>query len=574
MSARALFFVVALSAGLTLATTPAQAEPPASADPKAEAQSHFDLAVSHFDREEWSAALVEFLKSRELFPSKGNTKNAAICLRKVGRFDEALDMFEALLREFPELSPPDRALAEREVRELQASVATLDVRDAPAGAAVTIDSIERGKMPLKGPIRLAAGSHNVRVSMDGTLPFEARVDLTGRQAAVVHAALAALTQAGRLRILEHGGKALDVVIDGAVVGRTPWEGALAPGPHTALLRGEGKVGTPPESVTVTLDQVASLDLIAQELPGELRVEPKPLAGAVSIDGVPVGRGPWEGRLRAGPHQVRVTGDGYLPFAKNVSLDADKKEIVLAALSRDPSAFGRASAALGLELDGAVPIGALFGGDVATTCTGTCAPSLPVGVHGVLHGIYQAASGFGGGVDVGYLLASRSVTGRATTIQPLNRPINPGTSDDKLQLSGLTVGASAQFRTGERWSVLGRFGAGVLFGRMSDQRSGSFQNSKSETYTVNLQKSASATYLYFAPELRIGRRFGEHFELNAGVAVMIMTALSQPKWKDDTRILTTNNPATQGDGQGTFGDNTLLGSFVLFVVPGIGARYDF
>lgn len=91
---------------------------PATGDAaKDDARGHFDLGISHFDREEWAAALVEFLKSRELFPTKGNTKNAAICLRKVGRFDEALDLFEALLRDFSDLSPTDHDLAQRDRRD-------------------------------------------------------------------------------------------------------------------------------------------------------------------------------------------------------------------------------------------------------------------------------------------------------------------------------------------------------------------------------------------------------------------------------------------------------------------------
>src|SRR3569623_2298163 len=58
---------------------------PATDQQKADAKSHFDAGISHFDRQEWAAALVEFLKSRELYPTRGNTKDAAICLRKVGR---------------------------------------------------------------------------------------------------------------------------------------------------------------------------------------------------------------------------------------------------------------------------------------------------------------------------------------------------------------------------------------------------------------------------------------------------------------------------------------------------------
>jgi hypothetical protein len=554
--------------------TPPAPSAPAPDDARERAKEHFLRGVDHTDRGEWDAALVEFLRSREILPTVKNTYNAAICLRRVNRFDEALDMYETLLRDFPELPADDRQIAQRELAQLQASVGTIELRGGTAGASVLIDGRARGTLPLPGPARVGAGTHTIRVSRDGFLPFEARAEVVGMQTAVVNVQLVALTAGGRLHVGEQTGTAIDVVVDNAVVGKTPWDGVLAPGTHTVVLRGEGKVGTQPVSAAVTLNQTVTLNLLAEELDGSLRVQPKPPTASVSIDGVVVGRGAWEGRLRAGSHAVDVSADGYLAFRRDVDLKKDTPEAIEATLARDPSTFAGPSAAFGLELDLAAPIGVAFGGDVASTCTGSCSSSVPLGLQTVLHGIYEAGSGFGGGVDVGYLLAFRSSAGRSTSIAPIQRPSNPGTADDTLRLSGFTAGASAQFREGDRWPLLGRFGAGVLFGSISDTRSGSFENSKNEAYTVDLRKSASATYVYFAPELRIGRRFGQHFELNAGLTVLIMAALSQPKWKDNTQILTTDNPPTQGDGYGTFGDNTLLGSFVVFVAPGVGGRYDF
>jgi hypothetical protein len=46
------------------------------------------------------------------------------------------------------------------------------------------------------------------------------------------------------------------------------------------------------------------------------------------------------------------------------------------------------------------------------------------------------------------------------------------------------------------------------------------------------------------------------------------SLSQPTWTDGTKIL------TKSDGLGTFGDDTLFGSFVALVSPGIGGSYTF
>jgi len=50
--------------------------PPVEQARKDEAKNHFDVGLAHLDRSEWSAALAEFLRSRELFPTRAGTKNA------------------------------------------------------------------------------------------------------------------------------------------------------------------------------------------------------------------------------------------------------------------------------------------------------------------------------------------------------------------------------------------------------------------------------------------------------------------------------------------------------------------
>src|SRR5262252_10601528 len=104
-----------------------------------QARAHFERGVSHFDRGEWEAALLEFVHSRELVATRRNTKNTAICLRKVGRLVEALEMFETLVQDFADLSPAERALIDREIDDLEARVGMLEIVDAPFGAAITVD---------------------------------------------------------------------------------------------------------------------------------------------------------------------------------------------------------------------------------------------------------------------------------------------------------------------------------------------------------------------------------------------------------------------------------------------------
>jgi hypothetical protein len=529
----------------------------------AEARRHFELGVAHFDRQEWQAALVEFLSSRELAPTRGNTKNAAICLRKVGRFDEALDMFEALLGDFPDLSPADRELARREISELLASVGTLELRDAPSGAHVSIDGVDRGTTPLPGPVRLAAGTHNVRVVKEGSLPFEARVDLAGRKAEIVRVRLAALTQAGRLRVTEKNGNKVEVFVDGSEAGTAPWDGALAPGVHTVSLRGEGTLGTPPTRVKVEVGKVIALELVAVPLNSELEVSAEPASAEILVDEVLVGRGMWKGRLRSGAHRIAVRLEGHEPFARALTLADGEREVVPVVL--EPR-FSKAR--ILLELEAGIPIGLLWGGDLMNACTPPCSSSLPFGVYALAHAAYRFSSGIGLGIHAGYLRMWTTLAQRSESMIVVDTPY-PGTVDDHLRLAGLMAGAEADYAFGARWPLTLRMAAGALLGAVTDARSGTFVDSDDSSYEVSAPTQyPRASYFYLSPEVRLGYRVGEHFETSVGAKLLVLAALQRPTWDSDKLV------DVGADGVGAFPATNLTGAVMIAVLPGIAARYAF
>ncbi|HEX6272680.1 MAG TPA: PEGA domain-containing protein [Polyangiaceae bacterium] len=530
----------------------------------AEARRHFELGVAHFDRNEWQAALAEFLISRELAPTRSNTKNAAICLRKVGRFDEALDMFEALLREFGDLSPADRELALREIAELEASVGTLEIRDAPTGARVTIDGVDRGTAPLAGPVRLPAGTHTVRVAMDGALPFEARVVLGGRQAKLVNVRLVSLTQAARLQVREKKGLPVDVLIDGTRVGTAPWDGALAPGVHVVALRGEGTLGTPPIRVALEVGKELGLELSALPLRAELEVRMKPESADVFVDGVPVGRGVWRGRLESGSHRVEARLVGYAPFVRTLTLGDDEHELVSSVL--EPS---RPGARVLVELDAGVPVGLLWGGDLMSACTPPCSSSLPLGVYALGHAAYRFSSGIGLGVHAGYLRLSTKLSERSEFMAPQNRAQHPGTVNDYLRVAGLMAGAEADYAVGADWPIIARIAAGALIGAATDERSGTFVDSEGASYSVSAAQYPRASYFYLGPELRFGYRVGTHFEASLGLKLLVLAALARPTWDGDELYY-----AGDTDRAGVFESASLTGPVMVVALPGVAARYAF
>lgn len=548
-----------------------QAAPAAdAAKQKSEAQAHFERGLALADKGAYEPALAEYRRSVELYPTRAAMKNAAVCLRWLKRHDEALDQYEALFRTFRELPEPLKSEAQRAVVELLPLVGALVIDGAEPGAVITVDGRRRGEHPLLSPLRLGAGSHVVRVYREGFEPFEAGIEIAGGQTARMPARLARLVQAGRLRVAEKGGKALDVVVDGNVVGVTPWEGPIAVGDHAVMLRGEDRFGAPPSPVSIRAGARADLVLAAEELDAAMGVVPVPAEASVAIDGLFVGRGTWDGRVRPGAHRVDLVADGYLKAARSVTLARGGRGMVAATLDRDPRSkrWQRPGRFL-LEVGGGAALSPSFGA-LGNGCSKACAQPLGAGGYGLFHGGYELGSGFGFGVEAGYLRVQQATTGRATSIQAVGRAApSAGTADDTRKLRTFLAGAWAGLGAGGRLRLRVRLGAGVALGTLSDTRTGTFTAQDGARFDVGpLIQAPSTTWFYLAPEVRLGVRLGGHVELSAGVAGLTLIGLSPRRW-DATQ------PVRAGDdGYGTFAADPLVAPVILALTPGLSARYDF
>ncbi len=551
--------------------TPSAPPAPSSASDakKEEAKTRFDRGMVLFDKKVWDAALVEFLESRAAYATRSNTQNAAICLRNLNRFDEALDLFEALVKEFPTLSPPDRSAVDKEIEELQALVGAITIGATEAGALITIDGRERGVAPTP-PLRVAAGTHVLRVYKEGFAPIEKRVEVAGRQTLVVAAKLETLGVSGRLSVTEDGGKVAEVLVDNVVVGKTPFSGLVAIGEHVVFLKGEGNLGTQPANATVRINQVTPIVLALEALESTLRVEPTPSGASVAVDGVVVGNGLWDGHLRKGAHKVEIAQAGFLPQARSVTLVANGNERLVVQLERDPDSplwqaqkrpriFG--------ELVASFPLALSVGGDVSDGGSA----SFPLGFVGRAHVGYELPTGLGFSLDAGYLYLARTVEDRSVTLRPVGKPEAPAVASDKLSIKGLLLGGSAQLHRptfGEKMPLLLRVGIGALLASANDRRSADATPAGGALVTVDTTRTAdSAPYLYVAPEVRVGYRIGDRVELSAGLEIMIMVPLKEPRWDAQNAVVVGNQGLAGYDSQSLFG--------TLFLVsPGIGARFDF
>jgi hypothetical protein len=569
---------------------PAAAQPPPAAPAgemspedarKAEARERFEKGVRLLKQRLFGPALAELLLSRTLYPTWSATSAAAVCLRELQRYDEALDMFEALVRDFAGALPAEtKEAAARSIVELRGLVGTIDIQEAEIGSSVYIDGQLRGDYPLLSPLRVPAGSHLLRVHKEGFHAFEQRIDVAGGKTASVTARLRALARAGRLRVIEQGGKILDVVIRGSVVGKTPWEGQLDEGEHTIFLRGEGRLGTQPVSVSVRFRETTPLILAAEELEASLRVEPTPAGASVAIDSVVVARGTWEGRLRAGEHKIEVAAPGFLPLVERVSIPRAGSRVLSITLQRDPtSPFAPKAprkARFIAELGEGVALTVTFGGDIVGGCSGSCSRAVGVGGYGVVRGGYELGSGLGFGLSAGYFTLWQRTSDRSTVVhaQGIDTP-HQGVADDLLRLSAPFAGGWVGYSLGERIRFHFRAGAGAARAIIYNERSGVFTASGGKSYKIGpVSERHSASLLFLSPDLRVGLQLGRHVELNLGVEAPLLIIPSPPEWgppeeSDDP------HPIYAGtDGFGTFGADQLLSHAVILLVPGLGARFDF
>jgi hypothetical protein len=410
-----------------------------------------------------------------------------------------------------------------------------------------------------------------RVFKEGYEAFETRIDVAGGKLVSVQATMAKLKDSGKLRVTERSGRTLDVVVDGVSVGKTPWQGTLAVGDHTVMLRGKGKLGSQPSKANVRSQQLTQLALLAEDLDASLRIDPTPAGASVWINSVNVGNGVWLGRLKTGSHTVEVKAEGFVDSKQTVELERGKRETLRVELDRDEDA-PRWQKPSKWTLDGtaAVVIAPTFGGDIADSCGDSCSNPIGLGGLALLHGTYEFGSGLGFGIELGYLIATKSVDGRDAQLTPRGYPsANTGVVNDDLRLQGFMAGATLGYHFEGKVPVQLQLGAGVLAGQLRDERRGVFNAEAGDTYEAfPVADFHSATYIYIDPALRVGYLVSDNIELTAQVQALFLIGLSTPKWDKGIEM------NAGSDGVGNYAEESLMGDFVGMVAPGLNLRYTF
>ncbi|MCK9464211.1 MAG: hypothetical protein M0R80_31725 [Proteobacteria bacterium] len=153
-----------------------------------EARAAFQEAVEKFDSGGYEGAVTLFRKAYELNPSWKLLYNVGQCEAALKRHGEALEAFEQYLSQGgDEIEVTRRGEVLAEVERLRKMSGSIEI-SAPAGALVLVDGVERGRAPLPGRIRVAAGvDHAVRVELGGELLADRAVRVGGEENLLVDA---------------------------------------------------------------------------------------------------------------------------------------------------------------------------------------------------------------------------------------------------------------------------------------------------------------------------------------------------------------------------------------------------
>jgi hypothetical protein len=483
-------------------------------------------------------ALEFFVRSRAIVPSMQNTLNSAICLDQIGRFDEALEMYEDVLTKFGEqLDTDSKQAMAPSMAALRRKVGTIEVSANVEGSLI-IDARMRGKLPILSPVRVMPGPHVVRVVKDGYETFEKSVVVKAGESTAVDAKLAPLASAGRLRIEDKALEGGELFVDGAMVGKLPWEGTLAPGDRLFWVR-KGDIGSAPRKATVVQGQTVLAQVVAGPLGPDMRIVLEPATAQMYIDGVLVGKGTWQGRLPIGKHTIDARELGYFALTHPMVVAAETRGDAKLALKADKAhprwGVAAPSGRFTLDLLGGAALSNSFGSSAETQCSsGNCASrSIPLGFIAGARGGYELPMGLGFEVGGGYMSMTakveRNVNESFSTpaVEKLKLPAGTANSEytinETLRVRGPVAFAGVTYRRGlgAIFEAQGRVDIGVWIASFSDTLSGT-ATSGGVTRDVSVSgsgKTGHAAPVFVMPGIDLFVKKG-HWRVGVGLSAAI------------------------------------------------------
>ena len=221
---------------------------PTAAFQQAEARTHFQTGVGHYQGGRFAEAIAEFLTAYRLFASPVILFNLAQAYRSDGQLSNAITTFRRYIDENPRLTPTQRQDVEGVVREIETTRAVLSFEVEPAGAEITLDGRVLGTSPLPRGVEVLPGPHEIAVTLALHEPVTQTINVHAHERRLFQTNLHPVENNARLVVNVLPADA-EITLDGAPVGRGTHDQRLRPGIHQLSF---SAAGYQPRSENVTV----------------------------------------------------------------------------------------------------------------------------------------------------------------------------------------------------------------------------------------------------------------------------------------------------------------------------------
>lgn len=299
----------------------AQSAPPPTPQDLANYKVHFDTAKKLMKSQAPDVAATEF-EAAYAAVHNPDALRAALDAYKQNNdaAKQTITAHHLLDAHAKELKAGEKKTLEALIATLAPGVGQLDLKASEVGAALKLDSVDYGLTPPAARILLNPGQHKYSLRKAGFEPLDGDFAVQGGQTATVAAQLEKEITSGKVSVTEKSGAALDVLVDGTVVGPAPWTGDLPLGTHQVSGHSD-TMDAPAQSVEVVKRTPASVTLVATATTGTLEVSTADGKGIIYVDDKVAGEGKASTTLAVGPHKVRVTREGYLDAERAADVKA-------------------------------------------------------------------------------------------------------------------------------------------------------------------------------------------------------------------------------------------------------------
>lgn len=168
-------------------TSGEEVQAPEMSEEEALALASFEAAKTLYAEEQFDEAAAKFREANRIRPTWKLFFNIGQSEAAAKRNGLAVEAFEQYLAQGGDEIPKARhELVISEIKRLRPIVGFVNISTTPAGATVLIDDMERGALPLSGPLMVAAGIDHVVKIVDGDeVVLDRKVRVAGEQTVTI-----------------------------------------------------------------------------------------------------------------------------------------------------------------------------------------------------------------------------------------------------------------------------------------------------------------------------------------------------------------------------------------------------